>query len=101
MENITGEQLEQLLTSGEAVLVDFFAKWCGPCKQLMPRLTSMADQYPNIKFVSVDVDENTDEAIKLGIRSVPTVMIFKGNDLINRSSGVQPDSFYKDVLNNL
>lgn len=101
MENITGEQLEQLLTNGETVLVDFFATWCGPCKQLMPRLESLSNDYKNVKFVSLDVDQNTDEAIKLGIRSVPTVIIFKGNEQVNRSSGAQPDSYYKNILNEL
>ena len=101
MENITGEQLNQLLKNNETVLVDFFATWCGPCKQLLPRLENMSNEYPNVKFVSIDVDQNTDEAVKLNIRSVPTVIIFKGEHEVTRASGAKPDSFYKDVLNNL
>ena len=101
MENVTGEVVEQLLSGDQVVLVDYFAKWCGPCKMLMPRLASLAAEYPSAKFVSVDVDENMDHAIKMEIRSVPTVMIYKGSELINRSSGANVDSYYKNILNEL
>ena len=101
MENVTGEQVEKLLENGETVLVDYFAKWCGPCKMLMPRLSKLQEDYPGVKFVSVDVDENTDHSVNMGIRSVPTVMIYKGSELINRSSGANADSFYKNILDTL
>ena len=83
------------------MMVDFFADWCGPCKQLIPRLEQMEKEYPNVSFVKINVDENMDTALDLGIRSVPTVMLFKGEELVNRSQGAQPDGFYKDILNNL
>jgi thioredoxin 1 len=101
MENVSGEVVEQLLTQDKVVLVDYFAKWCGPCKTLMPRLTALESEYPNAKFVSVDVDENTDHSMKVGIRSVPTIMIYKNGDLIDRSSGANSDAFYKKILNDL
>jgi thioredoxin 1 len=101
MENVSGEVVEQLLTQDKVVLVDYFAKWCGPCKTLMPRLTALESEYPDAKFVSVDVDENTDHSMKVGIRSVPTVMIYKNGELIDRSSGANPDVFYKKILNDL
>jgi len=101
MENVTGEVVEQLLNGDQVVLVDYFAKWCGPCKSLMPRLSELQSEYPNAKFVSVDVDENIDHAMKMGIRSVPTVMIYKGGELVDRSSGANSDTFYKNILNNL
>jgi thioredoxin 1 len=101
MENVTGDVVEQLLTQDKVVLVDYFAKWCGPCKTLMPRLSALESEYPNAKFVSVDVDENTDHSMKVGIRSVPTVMIYKNGELIDRSSGANSDAFYKKILNDL
>ncbi len=101
MENVTGEVVEQLLTGDQVVLVDYFAKWCGPCKSLMPRLSDLQSEYPNAKFVSVDADENMDHAVKVGIRSVPTVMIYKGAELIDRSTGANSDNFYKAILNDL
>ncbi len=101
MENVSGDVVEQLLTQDKVVLVDYFAKWCGPCKTLMPRLSALESEYPNAKFVSVDVDENTDHSMKVGIRSVPTVMIYKNGELVDRSSGANPDAFYKKILNDL
>jgi thioredoxin 1 len=101
MENVSGDVVEQLLTQDKVVLVDYFAKWCGPCKTLMPRLTALESEYPNAKFVSVDVDENTDHSMKMGIRSVPTVIIYKNGELIDRSSGANSDGFYKKILNDL
>jgi thioredoxin 1 len=101
MENVTGDVVEQLLTQDKVVLVDYYAKWCGPCKTLMPRLSALESEYPNAKFVSVDVDDNTDHSMKMGIRSVPTVMIYKNGELVDRSSGANPDAFYKKILNDL
>jgi thioredoxin len=101
MENITTERFKELQLEGKKMMVDFFADWCGPCKQLIPRLEQMEKEYPNVSFVKINVDENMDTALDLGIRSVPTVMLFKVEELVNRSQGAQPDGFYKDILNNL
>ena len=101
MENITTERFIELQLEGKKMMVDFFADWCGPCKQLIPRLEQMEKEYPNVSFVKINVDENMDTALDLGIRSVPTVMLFKGEELVNRSQCAQPDRFYKDILNNL
>lgn len=101
MENVTSEKVKQLQLEGKKVLVDYWAKWCGPCKALIPRLESIESQYPDVAFVKVDVDENMDSALDLGIRSVPTVIIYDGEKIISRSQGASADSFYKDILNNL
>jgi thioredoxin len=101
MENVTSDKVKELQSQGNKVLVDYWAKWCGPCKSLIPRLEILESQYPNITFVKVDVDENMDSALDMGIRSVPTVIIYDGDKLVNRSQGVQPEGFYKDILNNL
>lgn len=101
MENVTAEQVKELQSQGNKVLVDYWAKWCGPCKTLIPKLESFENEYPNIKFVKVDVDSEQQFAMSLGIRSVPTVMIFDGDKLVDRSSGVNDDSYYKNILNNL
>lgn len=101
MENVTGQHVEELLSGDQVVLVDYYAQWCGPCKMLLPRLTELSKQYPNAKFVSVDVDVNSEHAMNNGIRSVPTVIIYKGDKLIDRSSGVNADAYYKNILNSL
>lgn len=101
MENVTSEKVKQLQSEGKKILVDYYAKWCGPCKALIPRFESMESQYPDVTFVKVDVDENMDSALDLGIRSVPTVIIYDGVNVVSRSQGASADNFYKDVLNKL
>jgi len=101
MENVTSDKVKELQSQGKKILVDYWAKWCGPCKSLIPRLEGFEGQFPNIVFVKVDVDENMDDALDMGIRSVPTVIIYDGDKIINRSQGVQPEGFYKDILKNL
>jgi thioredoxin len=98
MENVTTEKVKELQAEGKKVVVDYWAKWCGPCKSLIPRLENLEKQYPNITFVKVDVDENQSDAMELGIRSVPTVLIYNGESLVNRSVGVNTDETYKKIL---
>jgi thioredoxin len=101
MREISTDELKQLQLQGKKILVDYKAKWCSPCKQLVPRLTNMAKDFHDVDFVMVDVDENKDGCMEVGIRSVPTVMIYNGNTLIDRSTGANADSYYKEILNNL
>ena len=101
MENVTAEQVKQLQLEGKKLLVDYWAEWCGPCKALIPRLEELSSQYPDVMFVKVNVDENTDSALELGIRSVPTIMIYNGEELVNRSVGANVDSVYKKILDTL
>ena len=101
MEFIDVKKLEELQSDNTKMLVDITASWCGPCKTLVPRLEKIEQDYPSIKFVKMDADANRDYLINFGISSVPTVMFFEGSKLVNRSSGVQPESFYKDILNGL
>jgi thioredoxin len=101
MENVTSEQVKQLQAEGKKLLVDYWAKWCGPCKALIPRLEMLEAQYPDVKFVKVDVDENMDYALDLGIRTVPTIVVYNGETVVNRSLGANQDSFYKNILDSL
>jgi thioredoxin len=101
MREITITELKELQSQGKNILVDVKAKWCMPCKQLIPRLENIQKDYNDVEFVTIDVDDNQEGCMELGIRSVPTVMVYKGEELINRSQGAQSDGFYKDILNNL
>ena len=101
MENVTAQRVDELRSEGKKLLVDYWAKWCGPCKTLIPRLEQIEKEYPDVKFIKIDVDENMDTSLDMGIRSVPTVMIFDGNKLVDRTQGVQSNTHYKEVLNKL
>ncbi len=73
------------------VLVDFWAEWCGPCKMVAPVVDELADEYAGkMKFMKVNVDFNPDTASKYGIRSIPTLLIFKGGDPVGQVVGALP-----------
>lgn len=101
MENVNAAQLSQLLSQGNKVLVQYTATWCGPCKALTPRLANLSNKYSDITFVKVDIEDNMDSARELNISTVPTVMIYNGTTLVNRSVGANIDSVYTNILDTL
>lgn len=101
MENVTSAQVAQLQSEGKKILVQYTATWCGPCKALTPRLSNLSNKYSDITFVKVDVEENMESARDLNITTVPTVMIYNGEILVNRSTGANHDSVYAKILDNL
>ena len=78
----------EVLNAEETVLVDFFATWCGPCRIMSPVIDEIADENPSVKVCKVDVDEARDVAIKYGIMSIPTLMIFKNGEVTKSFIGV-------------
>jgi len=80
-----------VLHAAEPVVVDFWAEWCGPCKMIGPSLEELAKDYAGkVKIVKLNVDENPAVAGKLGIRSIPTLMLFKGGKLAAQKVGAAP-----------
>ena len=101
MEYVTSAQVAQLQSEGKKILVQYTASWCGPCRALTPRLSNLSNKYTDVTFVKVDVDENQDAFMELGISSVPTIMIYNGDTLVNRSTGANVDSMYTKILDTL
>ena len=84
---------EEVLKSEVPVLVDFWAEWCGPCHALAPTVVSVADSYAGrMKVGKLNVDENEPTAAKYGIRSIPTLILFKGGKIMDVLIGNQPKS---------
>ncbi len=96
---ITSENFEQeVLNSEVPVLVDFFATWCGPCKMMSPIVEELAKEMGGkAKVYKVDTDEEQDLAIKYGIMSIPTFIVFKNGEVVNTAVGMRD----KEELMNL
>ncbi|MNK61203.1 Thioredoxin-1 [compost metagenome] len=82
---------EVVLRSSTPVLVDFWAPWCGPCRMVAPVLEDLAQSHPDkLKVVKVNTDENPDVAVQYGIMSIPTLMLFKDGNAVDRMVGFMP-----------
>ena len=90
---------QEVLESETPVLVDFWAEWCAPCKMVAPVLDDLANEYDGkVKFVKVDVDGNPETATKYGIRSIPTLLVFKDGIPVDQVVGAVPKSVIKKHL---
>lgn len=89
-----------VLQSSEPVVVDFWAEWCGPCKMIGPSLEEISNEMAGkVKVVKLNVDENPGVAGKLGIRSIPTLMLFKDGKLAAQKVGAAPKSALVSWIN--
>ncbi|MDD2559769.1 MAG: thioredoxin [Bacteroidales bacterium] len=85
---ITDSNFEEYLSSGKALVVDFWAPWCGPCKMIGPIIEELANEYTDrVNIGKMNVDENNDVCVRYGIRNIPTILFFKQGQLVNKQVG--------------
>ncbi|MBR4920964.1 MAG: thioredoxin [Prevotella sp.] len=88
---ITTENFENLKNGEQPLVVDFWATWCGPCRMVGPVISELAGEYEGrINVGKCDVEDNEDLAAEFGIRNIPTILFFKGGQLVDKIVGAQP-----------
>ena len=96
---LTLGEFEKILSENTLVMVDFFATWCGPCQMFSPIVEQVEDKYDgDLTVVKVDIDENSDIAEKYTIQSVPTTILFKNGEVVERVSGMLSLSQCSDLI---
>jgi len=89
----------EVLNCDQPVLVDFWAPWCGPCRGISPIIEELAQEYAGqVKIVKMNVDENPTTPSKYGIRAIPTLILFKGGQVIEQITGAVSKSSLKQML---
>tara|TARA_Y100001968_G_C18971206_1_gene532373 strand:+ start:106 stop:420 length:315 start_codon:yes stop_codon:yes gene_type:complete len=87
---VTDTDFQEILQNNDLVLIDFWAPWCGPCKAIAPVLEEIANENSNVVIAKMNTDENPNTASQHGIMSIPTMMIFKNGELVDRLVGAMP-----------
>lgn len=95
IKEIINNDLDSEISEG-LVLVDFYATWCGPCKMMHPVIDSVVKENSNLKVLKIDVDQNEELARIYGVMSIPTLILFKDGNMIEKKLGFTP----KEIINN-
>ena len=96
--HVNAQEFNDLISNNGLVFVDFFSSWCGPCKMLAPSVDKLAAEHPEAKVVKVDVDQENALAMQYGVQSIPTLIVFKNGQPVNRQMGFVPYEALENML---
>ena len=96
--NAKSEEFEDLVTKNPIVFVDFWAAWCGPCRQFAPVYEAASEKHPDVIFAKVDTEAEQDISAAAGITSIPTLMAFREGILLFRQPGALPASSFEELV---
>jgi thioredoxin 1 len=101
--NVTEQNFDEIIQKSKVpVMIDFWAEWCGPCKMLTPVIEELAAEYgETVKIAKVNVDQQPDLAARYGIRSIPTIILFKAGEIVEQMVGMQAKEALKAKLDSL
>lgn len=96
--DLTTTTFNETLDSNEIVIVDFWAEWCGPCKQFAPIFQRVSDTYPDVVFAKVNTEEQQALATQYGIQSIPTIMVVRDGIILLNQAGMLPEDKFDDLI---
>ena len=95
---LTTQNFNETLDNNEIVIVDFWAEWCGPCKQFAPIFEEVSEKYPEVTFAKVNTEEQQAIASEFGIMSIPTVMVSRDGIILMNQAGMLPEEAFDKVI---